>query len=90
VRLANETIKEKLEAQYEQPDWQQIFARRKSRSEHLFGHIKRNLKNDAFLLRGREGAQAEVSILSTCFNLARMITIRGVSGLIRSLCLTAV
>lgn len=89
VRLANEAIKAKLEAQYEQPDSQQIFARRKTRSEHPFGHIKRNLKTDAFLIRGREAAQAEVSILCTCFNLARMITLRGVSGLIRSLCLTA-
>lgn len=89
VRLHNEPVKEKLEAQYEQPDCQRIYARRKARVEHPFGHIKRNLKTDSFLMRGREGVQAEASILSTCFNLARMITIKGVFGLIRGLSLAA-
>jgi hypothetical protein len=45
--------------------------------EHPFGHIKRNLKTDAFMLRGREGVQAETSLLATCFNVRRMITIFG-------------
>jgi hypothetical protein len=30
-----------------------------------------------FLLRGREGVQAELSIAATCFNIARMITLFG-------------
>jgi hypothetical protein len=50
-----------------------------------FDHIKRNLKTDAFLMRGRDGAGAETSLLTTCFNLARMILILGVSGLIQKL-----
>ncbi len=33
-------------------------------------------------LRGLEGAKAEASLLSSCFNIARMITILGVPGLI--------
>ena len=45
--------------------------------EHPFGHIKRNLKTDAFLMRGVEGVQAETSVLATCFNISRMITIWG-------------
>jgi hypothetical protein len=53
--------------------------------EHPFGHIKRNLKTDAFLMRGRDGVNAETSLLATCFNLARMITLLGVSGLIAKL-----
>jgi len=53
--------------------------------EHPFGHIKRNLKTDAFLMRGHTGVNAETSLLATCFNLARMITILGVSGLIQKL-----
>jgi hypothetical protein len=77
-----EEVKEKLEAQYEEPASQEIYARRKARVEHPFGHIKRNLKVDAFLMRGREGVNAETSLLATCFNLARMITLLGVSGLI--------
>jgi len=85
VRLHNEEIKEKLEAQYEQSASQEIYSKRKQRVEHLFGHIKRNLKTDSFLMRGREGAQAETSLLATCFNIARMVTILGVAGIIQKL-----
>jgi transposase len=85
VRLHNEDIKLKLEAQYEEASSQAIYKRRKSRVEHPFGHIKRNLKTDAFHLRGRDGVQAETSLLATCFNIARMITIFGVGTLIDKL-----
>jgi transposase len=85
IRLPLEEVKERLEAQYEEASSQEIYARRKARVEHPFGHIKRNLKTDAFLMRGREGVEAETSLLATCFNLARMITILGVSGLIEKL-----
>lgn len=85
VRLRNEELKEKLEAYYEKPESQDIYRRRKSRVEHPFGHIKRNLKTDGFLLRGRSGVQAETSVLGTCFNIARMITLFGVEGLVRRL-----
>jgi len=77
VRLLQEEVKEKLERQYEQPESQDIYKRRKSRVEHPFGHIKRNLGMTNFLLRGREGVQAELSIAATCFNIARMITLFG-------------
>jgi transposase len=85
IRLALEEIKERLEAQYREASSQQIYGRRKARVEHPFGHIKRNLKTDAFLIRGRSGVNAETSLLGTCFNLVRMITILGVSGLIEKL-----
>lgn len=86
VRLFNEAIKERLELQYEQPDSQEIYARRKARAEHPFGHIKRNLGMTAFLLRGRAGARAEISIAALCFNIARMITLfGGVEGMIGKL-----
>ena len=85
IRLALEEVKERLEAQYEEASSQEIYAKRKARVEHPFGHIKRNLKTDGFLLRGQTGVNAETSLLATCFNLARMITILGVSGLIEKL-----
>jgi hypothetical protein len=78
-------VKLKLEAQYEEASSQKIYKRRKSRVEHPFGHIKRNLKTNAFLLRGRDGVQAETSLLAICFNMARMITIFGVGKLIEKL-----
>ena len=83
TRLVLEELKEKLEAQYEASE--EIYGRRKVRAELPFGHIKRNLKTDAFLLRGEAGVQAETSLLATCFNLARMITIVGISRLIEKL-----
>jgi transposase len=85
TRMVLEEIKEKFEAQYEEPGSQEIYKRRKARVELPFGHIKRNLKTDGFLMRGRSGVNAETSLLATCFNLARMITILGVSGLIHKL-----
>lgn len=85
IRLENEDTKERLEAQYEEAESREIYARRKTRVEHPFGHIKRNLKTDAFLLRGRDGVQAETSLLATCFNVARMITIFGVGTLLEKL-----
>jgi len=85
TRMVLEEIKEKFEAQYEEFGSQEIYKRRKARVELPFGHIKRNLKTDGFLMRGRNGVNAETSLLATCFNLARMITILGVSGLIERL-----
>jgi transposase len=86
LRLPNETVRERLEAQYEEAASQEIYSRRKARVEHPFGHIKRNLKIDSFLLRGLNGVNAETALFSTCFNIVRMITlIGGVSGFIQKL-----
>lgn len=57
----------------------------KEKVELPFGHFKRNLGVGSFLMRGLEGARAETSLLSTCFNVARMITILGVKELIAKL-----
>jgi hypothetical protein len=80
VRLAWEDDKQRFEAQYEAN--QEIYNRRKARAEHPFGHIKRNLKTNSFMLRGQQGVQAESSILATCFDLARMMTLVGITALI--------
>jgi transposase len=83
IRLPQEELKQRLEAQYEASA--EVYGRRKKRVEHPFGHIKRNLQANAFLLRGRSGVTAESSLLATCFNLARMMTILGVGKLIEKL-----
>lgn len=83
TRLHNEKIREKLEAQYKSN--KEIYKKRKEMVEHPFGHIKRNLSFSSFLLRGLDGVRAEASILATCFNLRRMITIYGVPQLIQIL-----
>ncbi|MCK4886528.1 MAG: transposase, partial [Planctomycetes bacterium] len=85
TRLLHEELKHKLEAQYEEPDCQKTYALRKQKVELPFGHIKRNLKVDSFLLRGFDGVKAEASMLASCFNIARMISIIGVTELITKL-----
>src|SRR3972149_5953437 len=84
-RLLNEEVKLKLEEQYRKEESQVIYKLRKEKVELTFGHIKRNLGVNAFLMRGLEGVKAEMSLLASCFNIARMITIMGVAALIARL-----
>ena len=84
-RLLKADLQEKFEAQYAQSESQKIYALRKQKVELPFGHIKRNLKVDSFLLRGLDGVKAETSIMASCFNIARMISILGVADLIAKL-----
>lgn len=80
-RLINEELRESLEAEYLKADSQAIYRLRKEKVELPFGHIKRNLGVGSFLMRGLEGAKAETSLLFTCFNMVRMITILGIKDL---------
>ncbi len=81
----HEELKAKLEAIYQQEEGQKLYKLRKEKVELPFGHMKRNLGAGQFLLRGKAGVNAEISILSTCFNMARMITIIGIPTLIAKL-----
>lgn len=81
-RLREEVLKDKLEKIYVSAEGQRIYKQRKEKVELTFGHIKRNLKAGQFLLRGKDKVDAEVSILSTCFNIVRMITIVGIPDLL--------
>jgi len=85
TRLINEEVRQKLEAQYEEAESQTIYKLRQQKAELPFGHIKRNLKVDAFLLRGLDGVKAEASLLASCFNIRRMISIIGIRALIEKL-----
>ena len=85
IRLKEEKVRERLEEIYHSVEGQNIYKRRKEKAELPFGHIKRNLGGGQFLLRGKEGADAELSIFSICFNMARMITLLGIGGLISKL-----
>ena len=74
-----------MEANYQRPENQRIYKLRKQMVEHPFGHMKRNLGAGQFMLRGIAQVNAAVSILSTCFNIARMITILGIPQMIAQL-----
>jgi transposase len=84
-RLIDEEVRQRLEVQYEEPKSQAIYKLRMQRAELPFGHIKRNLGVSAFLLRGVEGAKAEMALLASNFNISRMINILGVETLIARL-----
>jgi transposase len=77
VRHVLQELSEKIAGRYEQSEMRQIYDRRKCRVEHPFGYIKKALNFRQFSLRGRNGAQAEASILATCFNITRMIKLSG-------------
>jgi transposase len=85
VRYFNEDLRDRLRREFEQPAAKAIYARRKQKVELPFGHIKRNLGAGNFLLRGLSGVRAEMSLLSCCFNMARLIGLLGVRGLITRL-----
>jgi len=85
TRYTNESLRDKLAKQYQQPDTQAVYQLRKQKVELPFGHIKRNLGSCHFLLRGLEGVRAEMSLLSSCFNMIRMISIIGVPNLLATL-----
>lgn len=81
-RLAKEELREELEKVYESNEGRKIYELRKQKVELPFGHIKHNLGAGYFLLRGQDGVNAEMSLLSTNFNISRMITVIGVPTLL--------
>lgn len=84
-RLDEEELRERLEAEYNLSENQAIYRRRQEKVELVFGHIKRNLGVSSFLLRGFEGVRAEMSILSVCFNIRRVLSLLGQKALIEKL-----
>jgi transposase len=85
TRAPLEEIRKIIQDRYDSPAGQAIYARRQSKVEHPFGHIKRNLGVQAFLLRKFKGVRAEAALLATCFNIARMMTLFGVGELLPKL-----
>ncbi len=85
TRLEDEKLKEQTEKIYNSKEGQKIYKLRKEKVELPFGHMKKNLGAGQFMMRGRSGVNAELSILSSCFNIARMITLIGIPALIASL-----
>ena len=76
-RHAYQADKARIEALYQLPESQEIYRQRKLKAELPFGHAKHNLHANQLLLRGREGARAECSLLFSAFNIRRMITLLG-------------
>jgi len=85
TRLLKEDSRREFERRYMLPENQEIYKLRKQKVELPFGHIKYNLSVSGFLLRGLAGVKAEFSIMTSCFNIARMLRLLGTEKLIESL-----
>lgn len=85
TRLYREEFRRKMEAHYVSSRGQAIYSLRKQKVELPFGHIKYNLGAGGFLLRGLAGVNAELGLLTGCFNIARLLTLLGTKGLIEAL-----
>ena len=85
ARMPFEEIRPVVIGRFQSSAGRALYARRQSKVEHPFGHIKRNLGVQAFLLRRLAGVRAEAAILSTCFNITRMMTLVGVRTLLPKL-----
>jgi transposase len=81
VRYFNEDLRDRLRQQFALPAHREVYRRRKETAELPFGHLKRNLGAGQFLLRGLAGVRAEMSLLASCFNVARLLGLFGVAGL---------
>jgi transposase len=81
VRYFNEDLRDRLRQPFALPACREVYRRRKETAELPFGHLKRNLGAGQFLLRGLAGVRAEMSLLASCFNVARLIGLWGVAGL---------
>ena len=84
-RMFEEELQDKLKAVYLSAEGQKIYKLRKQKVELPFGHMKHNLGAGQFMLRTKPKVDAELSILSTCFNIARMMTIMGIPKLLQTL-----
>ena len=60
-----------------------IYKKRGSISEHLFGTIKRHFGYTYLLTRGLDSVNTEVSLIRLAYNFKRIINIVGVKELIR-------
>lgn len=84
TRLLKEDLRQEFEHQYALPANQEIYKQRKQKVELPFAHIKHNLGVRGFLLRGLDGVRAEFSIMTSCFNITRMIRLLEPERLVES------
>jgi len=84
-RHKHQYIRNKITAFLQNILRQALYRKRGQIAELPFGHIKRNLGVTSFLLRRFSVVKVEMAILSTCFNLRRLMTILGTKNLIYQL-----
>jgi hypothetical protein len=66
---------------YDSDTGQQIYKLRKQKAELPFAHFKHNMNIRQLLLRGIAKAGVELNLCAIGYNLTRMISLLGVTGL---------
>jgi len=81
IRQANEALMQRLAQIYESDIGQQIYKLRKQKAELPFAHFKHNMNMRQLLLRGIAKVSVELNLCAIGYNLTRMISLLGVTGL---------
>lgn len=81
-RGEDDKLREKLEARYSSEEGKEKYKKRKYKVEPVFGHLKKNLGYNDFLLRGISGGNIEMLIFSVGFNIMKTIKILGVKSVL--------
>ena len=84
-RGEDDELREKLEARYSSKEGKEKYKLRKYKVEPVFGHLKKNLGYNDFLLRGISGANIEMLIFSVGFDIMKMIKSLGVRNLLKQI-----
>lgn len=81
IRQTNEALMQWIAQIYDSDTGQRIYKLRKQKVELPFAHFKHNMNMRQLLLRGIAKAGAELNLCAIGYNLTRMISLLGVSGL---------
>ena len=81
IRQTNEALMQRLAQIYDSDTGQQIYKLRKQKAELPFAHFKHNMNIRQLLLRGIAKAGVELNLCAIGYNLTRMISLLGVTGL---------
>ncbi|MDP2981271.1 MAG: IS1182 family transposase [Candidatus Omnitrophota bacterium] len=81
IRQTNETLMQRLAQIYDSDTGQRIYKLRKQKVELPFAHFKHNMNIRQLLLRGIAKAAVELNLCAIGYNLTRMISLLGVTGL---------
>jgi len=61
----------------------ELYKKRKAIVEHPFGTLKRSMHFTYFLLKGLKKVKAEFRLICTCYNIKRLINIKGLEEMIK-------
>jgi len=62
----------------------ELYKKRKAIVEHPFGTLKRSMHFTYFLLKGLKKVKAEFRLICTCYNIKRLINIKGINEMIKA------